>query len=154
MELNARTSFVSYNKQNQHLDEDDCGWCGHSPFKTCFRKLILRITLFGIMEGSQPVMFCRISHLCQMLQELELWKITLSFLLLTRALYPFLFSSDLAMALWSSNATAVHLLTSEIPEYLLLHMCSFCLSHCCMKSLRGWPRAFLLKATRRIDPSI
>ena len=37
-------------------------------------------------------MFCRTSHHCQMLQELQLWKITLSLLLLTRALYPFLFS--------------------------------------------------------------
>lgn len=52
--------------------------------------------------GVAALVFCSTSHHCQMLQELQLWKITLSFLLLTRALYPFLFSYDLAMASWSS----------------------------------------------------
>lgn len=69
-----------------------------------------------------------------MLQELQLSKITLFLLLLTGALYPFLFSSDLAMASQCLSGTAVHLLTPEVPECFLLQMCSVYLFHCWMKS--------------------
>lgn len=78
------------------------------------------------------LVFCRTSHHCQMLQELQLWKISHCLLLLTRALYPFLF---LAVPSCGSNATAVHLLTPEVPGGFLLQMFSVCSSHCCM---RGW----------------
>lgn len=97
------------------------------------------------------LVFCSTSHHCQILQELQLWKITLFLLLLTRALYPFHFSYDLAMASWSS---VQQLFTFWHQESLRVSCCTCALSARLIVAWRveGKAQGFFLEATQRTDP--
>lgn len=101
--------------------------------------------------GVAALVFCRTSRHCQMLQELQLWKITLSFLLLTRALYPFHFSYVLAMASWSSMPqlfTFWHQKSLRVPCFT----CALSAHLIVAWRVEGKAQGFLLEATQRTDP--
>lgn len=61
------------------------------------------------------------------------------------------FTSWLGHGFMEFNATAVHLLTPEVPVCFFLHMCSVC-SSLCMKSWGEGPGLFFPEATQRTDP--
>lgn len=100
--------------------------------------------------GVAALVFCSTSHHCQMLQELQLWKITLSFLLLMRALYPFHFSYDLAMPSWSS---VQQLFAFWHQKSLCVSCCTCALSaHLVAWRVEGKAQGFFLEATQRTHP--
>lgn len=113
MEVNTRTSRINtWMKMT--------GLCRHSPLRQMLWEAYLLCNIICHNGGVAALVFCSTSHHYQMLQELQLWKITLSLLLLVDEGTVPLSLHDLAMASWSSMQQL----------FTFWHQKSLCVSFC------------------------